>query len=60
MAVDECDWIWVGVTGCGWVVKMVKSIRNLFLFFVVAVIVDVRYLTKNSSSRETRLIIRSL
>ena len=25
--------MWVGVTGCGWVVEMVKPIRNLFHFF---------------------------
>ena len=25
MVVGRCDWMWVGVTGCEWVCKMVKE-----------------------------------
>ena len=24
-----CDWVWVGVIGCGWVGKMVKPVKNI-------------------------------
>ena len=32
-----CDWVWVGVTECGWVGKMVKPISKIFFQMSVRV-----------------------